>query len=109
MKVQDWIVSVSYGTSVRDSCRRAVVGPARASTVEAALHLAGVPEVVRAEIRGHVTVLDFVEGKLDPERTGYYASGGAASWAAAVSGGDAASWAVCIGPVHEVLRSEDPR
>jgi hypothetical protein len=98
MKAQDWIVSVRYGTSLRDSCRRAVVGPARASTVEAALHLAGVPEAVRAEIRAHQVVRDFVDAKLDPERTGYYASRG-----------DAASWVVCIGSVHEVLRSEDPR
>lgn len=95
MKVQDWIVSVSYGTSVRDSCRRAVVGSARASTVEAALHLAGVPETVRAEIRAHGTVRDFVEGKLDSERTGYYASSSMPEWSA---------WAVCIGPVHKVLR-----
>lgn len=93
MKVQDWIVSVRYGTSVRDSCRRAVVGPARASTVETALHLADVPEAVRTEIREHPVVRDFVDGRLDPSRAGYYASCGSS-----------ASWVVCIGPVDEVLR-----
>jgi hypothetical protein len=99
VKVQDWIFSVRYGTSIRDSCRRAVVGPARASTVEAALHLAGVPEAMRAEIRAHQVVRDFVDAKLDPEHTGYYVSS-LPGWS---------SWVVCIGPVHEVMRSEDPR
>lgn len=100
MKAQNWIFSIRYGAGVRDCCRRAIVGPARASTVEAALHLADVPEAVRAEIRSHQIVRDFVEAGLDPERTGYYASSSMPEWS---------SWVVCIGPVHEVMRSEDPR
>ena len=96
MKVQDWIFSVRYAPDgVRDFCRRAVVGPARASTVEAALHLAEVPEAIRAEIRSDQIVRDFVEGRLDPERTGYYVPHPMLA---------SSSWLVCIGPVHEVLR-----
>jgi hypothetical protein len=88
MTVQDWIFSVRYADN-----RQAVVGPARSSTVEAALHLAAVPEETRALIRGCLLVRDFVEGRLDPECGGchFYAS-------------DEASWTICIGTVHEVLR-----
>lgn len=96
MKVQDWVFSIRYAPEgVRDLCRRAVVGPARSSTVEAALHLAGVPEDVRAEIRANETVRKFVEGALDPELTGYYVPSPFPT---------ASSWLVCIGPVHEVIR-----
>lgn len=95
MKVQDWIFSVRYAPEgVREFCRRAVVGPARASTVEAALHLAGVPEDVRAEIRAAETVRQFVEGGLDPELTGYYVPCPVPA---------SSSWLVCIGPVHGVI------
>lgn len=95
MKEQSWIFSARYwdGSSARD--RFAVVGPACASTVEAALHLAAVPEDVRAEIRGDAVVRDFVEGRLDPDKTGYYVP-------AALSSSN--SWIVCIGSVQEVLR-----
>lgn len=104
MRVQDWIFSVRYSTpgspierlGLRD--RWAVVGPARSSTVEVALHLASVPETIRGEIRTCEIVRDFVEGRLDPERSGYYTSGGGPS-----------SWAVCIGSVHDVLSNEDRR
>ena len=99
MKVQDWIFSVRYAPSgARDHSRHAVVGSARMSTVEAALHLARVPEDVRLQIRGCEVVRDFVEGRLDPDRGGYYTrnqnqTGDDDSWA----------WCVCIGSVHEVL------
>lgn len=98
---QLWIFSVRYWTPQADKRphvdRWAVVGHGRASTVEAALHLAQVPEELRAEIRGHATVRDFVEGKLDPDRTGYYVEpptreDKSSPW-----------WLVCIGPVHGVL------
>lgn len=97
MKVQDWIFSIRYAPpgeqrlGLRD--RYAVVGPARASTVEAALHLGNVPETVRAKIRGCDVVRDFVEGRLDPDRNGYYRH----------SQGEEEAWAVGIGPVHGVL------
>ena len=96
MKVQDWIFSVRYAPEgVRDFCRAAVVDPARASTVEAALHLAKVPEVVCAEIRAAQTVRDFVDGQLDPDLSGYYVPKPMLT---------SSEWLVCIGPVHEVLR-----
>jgi hypothetical protein len=91
MKVQDWIFSVRYMTG----SRYAVVGPARFSTVETALHLAAMPEDVRASLRGCTLVRDFVEGRLDPERGGYHAYFGA---------DDRTSWTICIGSVQEVLR-----
>jgi hypothetical protein len=93
MKVQDWVFSNRYA----DVSRRAIVGPARSSTVESALHLAGVPEEVRAEIRADATVRLFVEGTLDPEATGYYIHN-------RIPGTPTArSWLVCMGPVHEVV------
>jgi hypothetical protein len=64
-----WIFSIRYAPGgARDFCRRAVVGPARSSTVEAALRLAGVPETVCAEIRADATVCLFVEGTLSLPR-----------------------------------------
>jgi hypothetical protein len=95
MKVQDWIFSVRYAPEgVRDLPRHAVVGPGRASTVEAALHLAGVPEPVRAEIRADPTVRSFVDGQLDPDRTGYYVPCPCPA---------STTWLVCIGPIHAVI------
>ena len=95
MKVQDWIFSVRYWTEDGRGPRRlAVVGPARASTVDAALHPANIPESVRAEIRANETVRKFVDGMLDPDMSGYYVSCPVAT---------AAEWVVCIGSVHEVL------
>ena len=95
MKVQDWIFSVRYAPEgVRDFRRCAVVGPARASTVESALHLANMPEAVRAEIRADETVRKFVDGTLDPDMSGYYVSAPVAL---------VSSWYICIGSVHEVL------
>lgn len=100
MKVQAWVFSIRYAPEgVRDFCRRAVVGPARASTVEAALHLAGVPEDVRADIRADETVRRFVEGALDPGASGYYAPQLYPM---------SRPWVVCIGSVHEVLLIEPP-
>lgn len=91
----NWIFSIRYAPGgLRNFSRRAVVGPARASTVEAALHLAGVPEDVRAEIRSDATVRCFVDGTLDPEATGYYTPQPFPT---------SRPWLVCIGPVHEVL------
>lgn len=94
MRAQYWIFSVRYTPAgSRDFRRCAVVGPARESTVEAVLHLAGVPEDVRAEIRDNATVRSFIEGKLDPGQSGYYAP----------QPFPIESWIICIGSVHEVL------
>jgi len=96
VKVQDWIFSVRYAPEGEHAFRRcAIVGPARASTVEAVLHLAEIPEPVRAEIRADETVRMFVEGGLDPDRSGYVTQ---------CPIGTASGWYVCIGSVHEVLR-----
>ena len=96
MKVQDWIFSIRYHTEDDRSLHRwAVVGPARASTVEAALHLANIPESVRSEIRTDETVHKFVDGLLDPDMSGYYAPCPVVT---------ASAWIVCIGSVQEVLR-----
>ena len=103
MSFQNWIVSVRYAEEgVRDFVRRAVVGPARASTVEAALHLACMPEDVRAEIRANSIVRDFVDGKLDHGGYGHYVPNPMSA---------ASRWLVCFGPVHEVLAAskEIPR
>jgi hypothetical protein len=90
----NWIFSIRYAPEgVRDFYRRAVVGPARLSTVEAALQWARLPEAVRAEIRADATVRLFVEGALSPEETGYYAPQPFPT---------SRSWIVCIGFVHEV-------
>jgi hypothetical protein len=105
VKVQDWIFSVRYWHPQQDGDlppieRLAVVGPARASTVETALHLARVPEERRAEIRSNALVCDFVDGKLDPTKSGYYIDSpprSEHSWRSQPS------WAICIGSVHEVL------
>ena len=97
MKAQDWIFTVRYAPEgVQDFWRSAVVGPARESTVEAALHLAEVPEAIRAEICAEQTVRDFIEGRLDPESTGYYVTHPMRA--------SSSAWLVCLGSVHEVLR-----
>ena len=93
--MQDWIFTVCYAPEGSDSFRRyPVVGPARSSTVEAALHLASMPEPVRAQVRADETVRKFVEGRLDPQMHGYYAHNRI---------GSSPGWAVCIGSVQEVL------
>lgn len=98
LKMQRWIFSVSIPTGKRPQLRRiAVVGPASASTVEAALHLAGLAEPVRAEIRGDGVVRSFVEGRLDPAARGYYAHH------SSIRDDGASWWCVCIGSVQEVL------
>lgn len=90
-----WIFTVRYRSEgARDLRRFAVIGPARASTVEAALHLAKMPEIVRTEIRADAIVRKFVDGLLDPDGPGYYAPCPLAS---------ASDWLVCIGSVQEVL------
>jgi hypothetical protein len=90
-----WIFSVRYAPEgVIDGWRRAVVGLARESTVEAALALAKVPEEVRQEIRAEPTVRNFIEGKLDPEGNGHYVP---------CPMRPGASWIVCIGPVQMVI------
>lgn len=95
MKTQNWIFSVRYVTAgSRDFNRRAVVGPANADTVEAALNLAGVPEDIRTEIRADATVRCFLEGSLEPEGRGYYAPRLLPT---------NQSWLICIGAVHAVL------
>ena len=95
MKVPQWLVSVRYAPEgVRDFQRRAVVGPAHSSTIEAALRLACVPETVCAEIRADAVVQKFVEGQLDFESYGYYVPCPMPT---------SCGWLVCIGPVHEVL------
>lgn len=62
--------------------------------VSALTTAAGVPEEVRAEIRAHQTVRDFIDGKLDPELSGYYVPNPFPT---------SSAWLVCVGPVHEVL------
>lgn len=95
MKVQDWVFSVRYRPEgERDLRRFAVVGPARASTVEAALQLASVPEALRAEIRMNEIIRKFVEGALDPEASGHYAPCPLTT---------ASDWIICIGSIQEVL------
>lgn len=94
---QLWIFSVRYptGASALDMGRAAVVGPARYSTVEAALHLAGLPEQRRAEIRACELVRRFVEGKTDPILGGYTHARDTwwhDTW-----------WVVCVGSVQEVV------
>lgn len=106
MKVQNWIFSVRYcplqpeGSTLPAIVRWAVVGPARSSTVEAALHLAKVPEHYRVEIRGHQTVRDFIDGKLDPKLHGYYVDSPVRREEDWRSYGE---WTIGIGSVHEVL------
>ncbi len=96
MKVQDWIFSVRLWADDTHAMRRwAIVGPARASTVEAVLHLADLPEAVRAEIRADETVRKFVEGLLDPEASGYHAPSPFPA---------SRSWVVCIGSIQEVIQ-----
>jgi hypothetical protein len=98
MKEQSWIFSVQFWPEGKPFPRRfAVVGPARASTVEAALHLAGAPEAVRAEIRGDEVVRRFVDGSLDPEAIGYRAS------RRPYRSPPDADWVVCVGSIQEVL------
>lgn len=95
MKAQHWVFTVRYfPEGTRDAQRFAIVGPARASTVEAVLHLGSIPEAVRAEIRADAVVRKFVDGQLDPATTGYYAPCPVAA---------STSWLVCIGSVQEVL------
>lgn len=101
MKAENWIFSVRYWDAGRgwdtgriEMDRFAVVGPARSSTVEAALHLAKVPEAERAKIRAHAAVRDFVEGRLDPSKSGYYVESRFE---------EKSSWCICIGSVQEVL------
>ena len=94
--VQDWIFSVRFwDTDALIPRRAAIVGPARSSTVEAALHTAGVPEESRVAIRSNETVRKFVEGGLDPASNGYYAP---------CPFPTSHSWAVCIASIHKVLR-----
>ena len=87
---QFWIFSVRPVRNVSDLRhleRFAVVGPASIRTVEAALRRCS--DYVAAAVRGSALVHDFIEGKLDASRTGYYAS--------------TAAYCVCIGPVDEVV------
>jgi hypothetical protein len=67
MKTQQWIFTVYYHPDGVNLIRHAVVGPASASTVEAAFHLAKVPEALRAQIRADECVRRFVEDALIPE------------------------------------------
>jgi hypothetical protein len=80
MKTQNWAVSARYAAPgsrpgnrrhpvPEDFCRRTVVGPAEASTVEAVLDVLEVPEDVRVKIRAKDVVRDFVEGSLVPDQT----------------------------------------
>jgi tRNA(Ile)-lysidine synthase TilS/MesJ len=97
VKEQNWIFSARLwlNPEARDIRRVAIVGPARASTVEAALHLAGASEELRTEIRAAETVRKFIEGKLDPESNGYHAPNPFPT---------SKSWVVCIASIHEVIR-----
>lgn len=97
MRKHDWIFSVRLwlDPEKRNMKRVAVVGPARPSTVETALHLAGVPEDLRAEIRTIEKVRKFIEGTLDPESNGYYVLSPTNS---------TSEWVICIASIHEVIR-----
>ena len=99
---QNWIFSVRYWQPQPEGPlppidRWAVVGLARASTVETALHLAKVPEELCVDIRTNEVVRDFVDGKLNPAVSGYYVHSEPRS---------ERSWVVCIGSVHEVLADD---
>ena len=95
MKVQRWIFTVRYRPEgERDLRRFAVVGPACASTVEAALHLAAAPESARAEIRANEVVRKFVDGVLDPDAPGHYAPCPLSA---------ASDWIVCVGSIQAVI------
>lgn len=99
MKPQAWIFTVRFApTGMSKLHRHAVIGPCGSATVEAALHLAGVPEDLRQQIRSWDIVRNFVEGRLDPDKSGYYVTSVADDAASA-------SWAiyVCIGSVQEIL------
>ena len=97
MKEHNWIFSLRLwpDPEKRDMTRVAVVGPARPSTVETALHLAGAPEDLRTKIRSDTTVRKFVESTLDPTSNGYYMHS---------SMGATPEWVICIASVHEVIR-----
>jgi hypothetical protein len=95
VKDQVWIFSIRlWADDPRAQRRWAIVGPARASTVESALRLADLPEAVRAEIRADQTVRKFVNGMLDPETSGYHIQ---------PAFPPALSWVVCIGSIQEVI------
>jgi hypothetical protein len=100
MRGQDWIFTVRYGIEGGTRDRWAVVGPACASTVETALHLASVPEALRAKIRACQVVRDFVDGRIGPEKSVYYSRADADG---------SSSWVVCIGSVQDVLPNEARR
>ncbi len=93
---QQWIFSIHY-----NDIRRAVVGPAGVTMVEAALDLVDASDDARADVRGCEIVRDFVEGRLDPGRRGYYHDSYGGSYQNPKPG---LSWCVCIGPVHEVMK-----
>ena len=94
MKEHDWLFSIRLWPDPQNMTRVAVVGPARLSTVEAALHLAGATEDLRTEIRSDVTVRKFVEGALDPKSNGYYVHSSLSA---------TSEWVVCIAPIHAVI------
>jgi hypothetical protein len=99
VKEQNWIFSVHCWSNPEtyDVQRVAIVGPARQSTVEAALRLVGAPEDLRVEIRANATIRKFVEGALDPSSNGYYVEEPPLS---------RQPWAVCIASIHEVIRAQ---
>lgn len=82
-------MSQKWMFSLHCPLRTAVVGSASPATVEEAMRRAGLPEDARAEIRRLAVVRDFVEGRLDPSRRGYYDY---------VEG-----CSVCVGAVHAVV------
>ena len=78
MKAQNWVVSARYAApgsrpgnrrhpAPEDFCRRTVVGPPEAATVEAVLDLLEVPENERVKIRADNVVRDFVKNRLVPD------------------------------------------
>lgn len=97
MSERPWFFSLRFWPSPDkpDMTRVAVVGPARSSTVEAALHLARAPEDLRAKIRSDATVRKFVEGALDPTSNGYYMHSSMET---------TPEWIICIASVHEVIQ-----
>ncbi len=94
---QLWIFSVRFIAGLQGrklDTRFAAVGPANIRTVEAAIRQC--PADIADAVRVNATVREFIEGKLDPRRSGYYEH----VWDPS---GERPSYVVCIGPVDEVV------
>jgi hypothetical protein len=104
MRAQNWTFNVLHRADSRPR-GATVVGPARASTVEAALHLAQVPETIRDQIRTCDVVRRFVDGQLDsdPVKRYYHDQQYEDGSYVYVSEDQVPLWVVRIESVQEVL------